>query len=214
MAILSPGSKHARERRRSLIRILAFVACCALVPVFRPSVKAESGAAAEYRVKAAFLLNFTRFVEWPKSAFETDTSPLVIGILGNDPFGKSLDETVMGETVNGRKLEVRRYASLSEVEGCHILFISPSESRYSRTICERLQGRPILTVGDSDAFTKAGGMIGLYTENRRIRFRMNVEAGRRASLSFSSKLLRLADAPPSAAIRPGPRYLAALPSKW
>lgn len=156
------------------------------------------GSSAEYRVKAAFILNFTRFVEWPKNAFESDSSPLVIGILGTDPFGKSLDETVQGETVNGRKLEVRRFTSLGDVEGCHVLFVSATEARSVKIITQRLQNQPVLTVGDGEGFTKAGGMIALYTENRRIRFRVNAETGRRAGLTFSSKLLRLADAPPAA----------------
>jgi hypothetical protein len=141
-------------------------------------------------VKAVFLFNFAQFVAWPSSAFPDSSAPLVIGVLGDDPFGSFLDETVRGETVGGRPLEVRRYRSIDEVKTCHILFISPSEEGRVEGILESLKSRPILTVSDGAAFARRGGMVRFISENSRVRVRVNLEAAESANLTISSKLLR------------------------
>ena len=135
----------------------------------------------EYQVKAAFLFNFLKFVEWPPAAAD---APWVIGVLGHDPFGEMLDQTVRGKIVNGRKVEVRRYARLGDVKDCNILFIGRGES-----------GMPIepglLTVGETPGFLKAGGAISFYLEDNRVRFEIRPAAGRAAGLHISSQLLKL-----------------------
>lgn len=146
-----------------------------------------------YRIKAVFLYNFAQFVTWPENAFADAKAPLVIGVLGRDPFGRILDDTVKGEVVHGRKLEVRRYRTLSEVKGCHILFISPSEQSHMLEILDALQGKPILTVGESESFAVSGGVIRFMSEQNKIRFRINAQSAEEAGLSISSKLLRLAE---------------------
>src|SRR5204863_5659033 len=104
----------------------------------------------EYQIKAVFLFNFAQFVDWPANAFPEAQTPLVIGVLGEDPFGSYLDETVRGEKVNNRPLVVRRYRRVDEIKTCHVLFISRSEANRLEQIFSGLKGRNILTVGDCD----------------------------------------------------------------
>ncbi len=151
---------------------------------------ARAAALSEYQLKAVFLYNFAQFVDWPPRAFPNEQTPLVIGVLGDDPFGASLDEAVRGETVNGRSLVVQRFHRVEEVGACHVLFVSRSESGRLEHILAHLRGRSILTVSDADGFTEFAGMIRFVTENNKIRLRINVEAARAADLTISSKLLR------------------------
>lgn len=144
----------------------------------------------EYDVKAAFLFNFSQFVDWPEVAFAEPRSPLVIGVLGTDPFGSALDEIVRGEIVKGRPLEVRRFRSVNELDTCHILFIDRSEQQRFAGILASLHGRSILTVGDFEGFAASGGVIHFVTAGNKIRLRVNLDAARAASLTISSKLLR------------------------
>jgi YfiR/HmsC-like len=154
-----------------------------------PGAAAQGGATPEYQLKAVFLFNFAQFVEWPPTAFDSAGEPIVIGVLGSDPFGGYLDETVMGETVHGRSLEVRRFRTVDEVGPCHILFVAPGDAPVERVL-RRLEGMSVLTVSDGERFATAGGMIGFVTEEHRIRLRINLEAARAARLTISSKLLR------------------------
>jgi hypothetical protein len=149
-----------------------------------------SAAPTEYDVKAAFLFNFSQFVDWPPPAFAEAGSPLVIGVLGRDPFGAGLDEIVRGETVNGRPLEVRRFRRVEDVDVCHILYIDATEKARLDAILAKLQGRPILTVGDFESFALSGGVIRFVTTGNKIRLHVNLDAARTANLTISSKLLR------------------------
>jgi hypothetical protein len=151
---------------------------------------AQSPPDPEYQLKAVFLFNFAQFVEWPASAFPGPDAPLVIGVLGEDPFGTYLDETVRAETVNGRPLEVRRYRGVEEIGTCHILFVSRLEEGRLREVLDSLRGRSILTVSDAARFATRGGMVGFVTDHNRIRLRINLEAAQAAHLTLSSKLLR------------------------
>lgn len=155
------------------------------------SVAAESFR--EYDLKAVFLFNFAQFVEWPATAFPEATTPFVIGILGDDPFGGVLDATVANETLNGRRFVIRRFRQAEDIDTCHILFVSRSEAGRLAEIMPTLAGRTILTVSDSDDFARAGGMIALVTANNRIRLQVNMEAAMDGMLVFSSKLLRPAE---------------------
>jgi hypothetical protein len=151
---------------------------------------AQSSASPEYQLKAVFLFNFAQFVEWPATAFPGPDTPLVIGVLGKDPFGSYLDETVRGETVNGRPLVVRRYRGVEEIGACHILFVSRQEEGRLQGVLDSLRGRSILTVSDAERFSTRGGMIRFITDHNRIRLRINLEAAQAAHLTLSSKLLR------------------------
>ena len=155
-----------------------------------PAVAAESAPSAEYQLKAVFLFNFAQFVEWPAHAFRDAKAPLVIGILGEDPFGAFLDQLVSGEKVGDHPLIVRRFRRAEDTTECHILFISRSEAATLGQIIARLKGRSLLTVSDADTFTRQGGIVRFVTENGKIRLRINVEAAKGCELTISSKVLR------------------------
>ncbi|MES2372854.1 MAG: YfiR family protein [Bacteroidota bacterium] len=156
------------------------------------SLHAQTNVSKEYRIKAVFLFNFTQFVEWPSAAFSGPTSPFVIGILGDDPFGNSIDETIQNEKVGSHPLVVQRYKDLRDLKNCHILFLNGSDPEKVR---ENLLviNHYTLTVSDADNFMKSGGIIRLITENNRIRIQVNPEAARTAELFISSKLLRVSE---------------------
>jgi hypothetical protein len=147
----------------------------------------------EYQVKAVFLFNFAQFVEWPPRAFAGTDTPLVIGVLGEDPFGAFLDDTVRGEVVKSRPLEVQRYRRIDDIKTCHILFVSRSEAgRLDQTLAS-LKDRNILIVGDADDFVRRGGTIQLANAQNKVRLMINPDAAKAANLTISSKLLRAAE---------------------
>ena len=154
---------------------------------------AQAAPPPEYQLKAVFLFNFAEFVDWPPQAFPEAQTPLVIGVLGEDPFGGYLDETVRGEKVKGRPLTVQRYRQVHEIKTCHLLFISRSEANRVEQIVAGLKDRNILTVADAEGFARRGVMIRFVTEKNKIRLRINLEAAKAAHLTISSKLLRPAD---------------------
>lgn len=143
----------------------------------------------EYQLKAAFLLNFTKFIDWPESEHGADNVPFAICIYGDDPFGPALDQIVQGESVNGRRLVVRRLAR-SVPESCQVLFFSKLESKIHSVLSSLPAG--VLAVGESEHFLSDGGTISFIVENRRVRFGINQRNARSAGLRISSKLLNLA----------------------
>jgi hypothetical protein len=147
----------------------------------------------EYQVKAVFLYNFTQFIDWPADAFAKPDAPLVIGILGQDPFDKYLDDVVRGEKAGGHPIIVKRFRDIDSARDCQLLFVGGADSRRLDTVAAALKDRMILTVGDSGEFSKRGGMIDLITRQGKIRLQINVGTVRAAKLTVSSKLLRLAD---------------------
>ena len=149
--------------------------------------------ARQYQVKAAFLYNFTQFVEWPARAFPEDGAPIVIGVLGEDPFGSYLDELVAGEEMNGHQLIVRRFNQNDEIMNCHVLFINKIGKDKTAQILERIKGQSILTVSDVPGFLQRGGIIRFTTVDNKIKFQINQEASKSAELTISSKLLQLAE---------------------
>ena len=154
---------------------------------------AQTAVSKEYQVKAVFLFNFAQFVAWPPSAFADASSPIVIGVLGENPFGGYLDETVQGEKVGNRPVEVQHYRTVDEIKTCHILFISRSEASHLEQILVSFKDRSLLIVGDGDDFARRGGMIRLATVQNKIRLIINVDAAQLANLTISSKLLRSAE---------------------
>jgi hypothetical protein len=149
--------------------------------------------ATEYQIKAVFLFNFAQFVDWPEHTFSGPESPLIIGILGSDPFGSYLDETVENEKINGHPLMIKRYKNLNEIDSCHILFISAQPPPQIDIVTKTLTGRNILTVSDAGNFVKQGGMVRLFTEDNKIKLRINLEVIKAEKFVVSSKLLRMAE---------------------
>ena len=146
----------------------------------------------EYQLKAAFLYNFTQFTEWSAQAFATPTAPIVIGIVGEDPFGSTLDEAVKGEVVRGRPLVVQRFRADEDLGSCQILFISRSEKERLRTLLSPLKGKPVLTMSDINDFAQAGGMVNLVLANKSVKLEINQAVAEEAGVQISAKLLRLA----------------------
>lgn len=147
----------------------------------------------EYQVKAVFLFNFSQFVEWPAHCFPSAQSPAVIGILGKDPFGKYLEETISGETINKHPLVLKRFDNVEDIANCHILFINITDKDKLEQIIQKLKGKNILTVSDTNDFSKLGGMVRLYTKNDKINIQVNLDETKSENLTVSSKLLKLAE---------------------
>jgi hypothetical protein len=153
---------------------------------------ARGQAPSEYEVKAAFLFNFSKFVEWPAAAFEGADDPIVLCVLGTNPFGNMLSQAVQGKKVNGREVVARELASLSGVGRCHVLFIASSEEQRLEEILGRMANRPILTVSDVESVVDRGAIIGLTMEEKKVRFEVNLISSRKAGLKLSSQLLKVA----------------------
>lgn len=149
--------------------------------------------AQEYQVKAVFLFNFAQFVEWSPDEFPEAETPLIIGVLGEDPFGSYLDETVQGEKIDSHSLIVQRYKKIEDVKNCQILFIGYKKKDQIRQVLAKVNEKDVLTVSDAANFAQLGGVIEFFTEEGRIRIRVNLDAAKNASLSISSKLLRVAE---------------------
>lgn len=141
-------------------------------------------------MKAAFIYNFAKFVEWPQGARADE--PFVVTVLGADPFGRALEDALRGKTVEGRPIVLRRAARLDEVGASQILFISGSEAPALASILKRIEADPVLTVGDMGQFAAHGGIIGFRLEGERIRLDISLAAAERSRLRLSSQLLRIA----------------------
>jgi len=148
--------------------------------------------AEEYQVKGAFLLNFTKFVDWPPQAFQGPGEPIAICILGRNPFGLGLDRAAQGVVVANRTVSVRQVADGQEASQCQIVFIGASERKHSRAWLEALRGRSVVTVGEAEDFLANGGVVNFKLEREKIRIEINMAAADRAGLHISAKLLNLA----------------------
>lgn len=146
----------------------------------------------EYQVKAAMIFNFAQFVEWPADAFQSSDSPLVIAVVGTNPFGDVLERLVEGKTISGRAVGVKYFTSADRIGPCHVLFVPASLNRELSRIMRAIEGQPVLSIGETEEFPWAGGIIRFYTEDNKVRFEINPEAAERARLKISSKLLKLA----------------------
>ncbi|TZF86405.1 YfiR family protein (plasmid) [Pedobacter sp. BS3] len=176
---------------RSIVLKVCIALACYLYTT-SPYTYAQVKPAPEYQVKAAFLYNFTRFIDWPPDAFDSPDEPFIIGIAGKNPFGTYLQEIVSGETVNGHPIIVQHYAARKDIDNCHLLFINLNEGAKIKEAISAMSQKNVLTVGNADNFLKWGGMIRFYTERNKIRFEINAAAVKAAQLEISSKLLNVA----------------------
>ncbi len=145
----------------------------------------------EYDVKAAYLFNFAKFLEWPAEAFAGRQAPLTLCIAGRDPFGAAL-AAYDRRTVQSRELRLRHGVTLEGLSGCHMLFVADSEERQLRRILRAALELPIVTVSDIEGFADAGGVIGLVTGEKRVQFEVNLASAQQARVKVSSQLLRIA----------------------
>jgi hypothetical protein len=189
MGILSQSADRRERRYRRSPGLRLFLMLLALLV---PLGKSGADPSREYQLKAAFLFNFSQFVEWPESSFSDSKAPFVIGVIGDDPFGPFLDQLVQGEHVRERPVVVRRFDKATDVSGCQILFVSRSEAARWEPIAEELKGRSVLTVADGNDLARDDGIIRFTMEAGKIRLIVNVEEARESDLRISSKLLRTA----------------------
>jgi len=173
------------KRLRSLLLLLLLLRCSPLPAAPAPLPN-------EYALKAVFLYNFVRFIDWPGSAFSSRRDPLVIGVVGPDPFGALLYEAVAGENYHGRPIRVEHFTGPRDIRHCQLLFVSPANTGDLDQILAAVAGQNVLTVGETENFLDHGGMIALTTEQNRVRLRINTVALRATQLSVSSKLLQVA----------------------
>jgi len=172
-----------------MLRRIPMVACFFALAM---SAAAQSPRAPEYEVKAAFLYNFAKFVDWPPYAFPDSSTPLRICVLGRDPFGGTLSRVVQGKSISGRPIISQTVQSSAEAHPCHILFMGSSDSAFLKQTLAPLHNLPVLTVGESNDFLPLGGMINFVLEQDRVRFEVNLAAAERHRLKLSSKLLAVA----------------------
>jgi len=151
-------------------------------------LSAETAELPEYQLKALFIFNFAKFITWPPDTFEAPDAPIIIAVLGEDPFGPALQQTLLGKSVQGHPIQIIHLASGEPVSSCHILFVARSEKDRLISTLEQVAGRAILTVGDFDRFAHRGGMINLFIEGKAIRFEINANATEKAGFKVSSKL--------------------------
>ena len=161
-------------------------------PACGEPLMAQTTTSTEYELKAAFLLNFAKFVEWPANVFQNAKAPITVCIFGHDPFGNALDETMRGKQINNRELLARRINEPAGLKDCQLVFVSENEEKRLPEILNRLNGASVLVVGEAGDFAERGGSVQFFLENNRVRFAVNVDAVQRAGLTVSSKLLVLA----------------------
>lgn len=155
-----------------------------------PSFSGQQAKPEEYQVKAVYLYNFGRFVQWPESGAKDD--PFTICVLGRDPFEVILDTTLANEKIESHKLVAKRIANYKDARGCRIVFISASELSRAKEILSLLEGSPVLTVSDMPSFVSNGGMIQFVLQDNKVRFEVNLTAAEKAGLTLSSQLLKVA----------------------
>jgi hypothetical protein len=174
------------------IVMLALASGMVGVPGAEPGRAPAQDPMEEYRLKAAFVASFAGFVEWPPDIMKNSHDPIVICVLGENPFGSALDRAVSGKSIQDHKLAIHDITDVRQAAGCQILFVSSSESKHLRSILKEPQLNGILTVGDTRDFTAHGGVINLQLESDRVRILINMDAAEQGRLRISSKLLSLA----------------------
>jgi hypothetical protein len=147
----------------------------------------------DYEGKAAMLLNFVRFTDWPAEAFTSDQAPFVVGVVGKDPFGAVLDNTFSGKSVKGRSFIVKRLTADQNLKSCHLLFVSSSEKRRQRDLLDKLRGSPVLTVGETYDFRDHAGVVQFVEKDKSAGFSINLNAAKAGKLHISSNVLRQAE---------------------
>jgi len=190
------------------IRAYIFVVLV-LVLFVGPQAQSDSTVNREYQIKAAFLYNFIKFVEWPKKKVADANEPMIIGFIGEDPFGNAF-EPLEAKDTKGKKVVIRRFKPWEElkksgekdkssleqqveaIQKCHLLFICPSEEKNLEEVLNLVKGHSVLTVGETNGFLETGGIINFVMEEKKVRFEINVATAKQTKLQIRSQLLRLA----------------------
>lgn len=191
-ASISYDSARRRSWRAALGGWRRLLASVALLVAWQPAAAAETSVSKEYQLKAAFLYNFTKFVEWPPARFADETSPIVVAVVGRNPFGDELENVVKGRSVNGRPIAVKIVTTPEEASSAHLLFVPAGEE--TRFPASALQRDALVAVGESDSFAALGGAITFVQIGGKMRFEINLTAAERGHVKISAQLLKLANA--------------------
>ena len=181
----------AQSRWLQLLRLTAAL-LASLLAVLPGSAPAGQATPTEDEVKAAYVFNFARFIEWPPAKFAGNTSPLIIGLIGNGPVGDVIGAVIQKKTINNHPLVLRRLSPADDLTLCHILFVCRSERERFADIVSAVHGAAVLTVGESDQFLERGGIINFYVDSETVKFAVNLDSSDQARLKISSKLLAVA----------------------
>jgi hypothetical protein len=194
------------RHRRYIFAVLILVL---LGGAIAPRSRAGSEPSQEYKLKAAFLYNFLKFVDWSKEKMGDANEPITLGIIGKDPFGQAF-EPVKDKDVKDKKVVLKRLKGFEELKTssagderqmqkyietlrkCHLLFVCASESKSLKEILKHVKDQPVLTVGEMPGFLEAGGIMNFLMEDNKVRFEVNAAAAKHAKLKIRSQLLRLA----------------------
>ncbi|HEX9048874.1 MAG TPA: YfiR family protein [Verrucomicrobiae bacterium] len=189
---MNPSAKqNFHSAAGALARWLKWLLCSWAVLVIANATVAEEPVSKEYQIKAAYLYNFAKFVQWPEERFATGQTPLVIGVFGRNPFGGELQAIARDHKINGRAIVIKPVATVAEARTVHLLFMSAAESNELAPRLAALDGAGVLTVGESEAFAEDGGMIVFVREADKVRFHINAAAAEHAGLKISAQLLKL-----------------------
>jgi hypothetical protein len=153
---------------------------------------AETPALKEHELKAAFVYNFTKFVEWPSSSFRDPNAPFVVAVAGNSPCTAELEKIAKERKINGRQMIIKRVTTFEAAQDAQALFISASEESRSKDWLAAVRGRSVLTIGESELFCKQGGVINFLLEGEKIRFEINIDQAEASGLKVSAQLQKLA----------------------
>ena len=186
------GRQLAGAFRPTIWLILLFVVLMSDAAIPAPLAWCQSGGTTGYEVKTAFLFNFAKFIDWPPRRFASPQSPFTICVLGQNPFGNILDDTLQGKIIGDRPLAVRQLRDKIEARQCQMVFISSSESAHLAEIIGSLNGANVLLVSEMNGFAALGGTIEFTIDDNHVGFTINTDAVGRSGLKFSSKLLALA----------------------
>jgi YfiR/HmsC-like len=188
-----PG--NFRSDRGSLHSVSGIFFClvlCYLLGGLPAGLWAQGEDDAEYKIKLAFLYNFTQFIQWPPDAFQDANAPLMVCVAGTDPFHSEIEQELRGRLVGGHPIEIRKFRSNDQPAACHIIFIPAAEKKLAEKLVPAAKGSSTLTVGEIKGFADMGGVINLTVEQNKLRFEINLEAAMQTRLKISSKLLALA----------------------
>jgi hypothetical protein len=187
-----PGDRATRPVLSLRPLLIAVTAACAFLAI--PVLHAQNPRPTDFQVKATYLYNFGRFIEWPRKVAAAQGGSFTVCVLGQDPFGPSLDATLAGETIGGKTVVAKRISSAEESGDCQILYLSLTDDSRLNKIIADLDKKAVLTVSDMSQFVKRGGMIQFVLEGKKVRFEVNLNATQHAGLTLSSELLKVATA--------------------
>jgi hypothetical protein len=188
----SDGTHTEARRAPSFVSIACGLGVGLLCLTPTVTSTAQEAISHEYRIKAAFLCNFTRFIDWPSGSFPDAASPIVIGVIGADPFGGELANVLRGRRVHGRPLVARTIGADEDARSVHLLFVGVSAPEGRARLLQTLQRYPVTTVGESPEFAKEGGIITFVIKGDKVRFEINAAAAERAGIRISAHLEKLA----------------------